>query len=106
MKRFDVFVVDLEPVRGSEIKKARPCVIVSPDDLNPYLRTVIIAPLTTIRRAKYRYRVDCRFQNKIGSVALDQIRVVDKSRLLKHLGHLSAKIQQEILTVLGEMFAP
>lgn len=104
MHRFDVYLVDLEPVSGAETGKTRPCVVVSPDEMNRALKTVIIAPLTTVRRG-WPTRVAISFQHKSGEVALDQIRTVDKSRLVKLLGKLSPKSSQETLEVLGEMFA-
>lgn len=103
-KRFDVFLVSLDPTIGSEIRKTRPCVIVSPDELNIYLATVIVAPLTTAAK-NYGFRVECHFQNKHGSIALDQLRTVDKRRLVKKLGELSFPTQKETLAGLAELFA-
>ncbi len=105
ISRGDVFLVDLNPTRGGEIRKTRPCVVVSPDELNDHLRTCIVAPLTTGGHA-YPYRVSCRFQNKSGHVVLDQIRTVDRKRLIKRLGHLAAPTVGRVLSVLQEMFAP
>jgi mRNA interferase MazF len=105
IKRFDVFLVALDPTIGSEMQKARPCVVVSPDEINRNLRTVIIAPMTTVFRDTYPVRVPCQFQGKDGQIALDQIRVVDKSRLIKHLGELSADEQKAVLETLKEMFS-
>lgn len=105
MHRFDVFLVDLEPVSDAETGKARPCRIVSPDEMNRVLKTVIIAPLTTVHRG-WPTRVTVSFQQKSGEVALDQIRTVEKSRLVKFLGKLGPKSSQETLAVLEEMFAP
>ena len=104
-KRFDIFLVGLDPTVGSEIKKTRPCVIISPDEMNMYIRTVIIAPMTSRGRA-YPTRVACRFQKKTGQVVLDQIRTVDKTRLVKRLGKLSRAAQSRVMSVLSEMFAP
>ena len=104
VRRFDVYLVNLDPTLGSEIRKTRPCVVVSPDEMNRYIRTVIIAPMTTQGRA-YPTRVDCRFQGKAGRVVLDQIRTVDKVRLVKNLGRLSESVQQQVLGTLAEMFA-
>src|SRR3990170_2718542 len=87
-RRGEVFLVDLDPTRGSEIRKTRPCVVVSPDDLNEHLRTVIVAPLTTGGR-NYPFRVPCRFATKSGRVVVDQLRTVDLERLVRHLGRLS-----------------
>lgn len=103
--RFDVYLVDLDPTVGSEIQKSRPSLVVSPDEINHRLRTVIIAPMTT-RGLIYPTRVACRFKGKKGSVALDQLRTVDKSRLLRRLGHLDGKTCAEVLKVLQELFAP
>ena len=105
MTRFDVFLVPLDPVVGSELRKTRPCVVVSPDELNDHLRTVLVAPLTTGGRT-YRTRVACSFQGKVGHVALDQLRVVDKSRLVRYLGTLAERERSEVLRVLRAMFAP
>ncbi len=103
--RGDVFLVALNPTRGREIRKTRPCVVVSPDDLNAHLRTFIVAPLTTGGYA-YPFRVPCRFQGKAGHVVLDQIRTVDHERLVKRLGVLSPMVVGHALGVLREMFAP
>ncbi|MBK5297003.1 MAG: type II toxin-antitoxin system PemK/MazF family toxin [Vicinamibacteria bacterium] len=97
-------MVGLGPTLGSEIKKTRPCLIVSPDELNQHLRTVIVAPMTTGGQA-YPWRVACRFQNRSGFVALDQVRTVDRERLVKRLGRLSAATTTEVLDTLQEMFA-
>ena len=103
--RGDVFLVDLNPTRGGEIRKRRPCVVVSPDELNAHLRTFIVAPLTTGSHA-YPFRVSCKFQGKAGHVVLDQIRTVDEERLVKRLGPLSPLALGQALAVLREMFAP
>lgn len=103
-KRFDVFLVNLDPTIGSEIQKTRPCVIVSPDEMNRYISTVIIAPMTTKGRI-YPTRVICQFQGKDGQIVLDQIRTVDKSRLVKKIGQISQDEQREVLDILAEMFA-
>jgi mRNA interferase MazF len=104
LARGDVHLVGLDPTLGSEIKKTRPCLIVSPDELNEHLRTVIVAPMTTGGQA-YPWRVACRFQNRSGFVALDQLRTVDSERLVKRLGRLSAATTTEVLDTLQEMFA-
>lgn len=104
VKRFDVYLVNLDPTIGHEIKKTRPCVIISPDEMNRYIRTVIVAPMTTKGRP-YPTRVACQFQDKEGQVVLDQIRTVDKARLIRKLGRLSEPSQAEVLATLGEMFA-
>ena len=102
--RGEVHLVALDPTLGSEIKKTRPCLIVSPDELNQHLRTVIVAPMTTSGRA-YPWRVACRFQTRSGFVALDQLRTVDSIRLVKRLGRLSTGTTTEVLETLQEMFA-
>ena len=103
VNRFDVFLVALDPTVGREIKKTRPCVVISPDEMNHYIGTVIIAPLTTKGRS-YPTRVECSFQGAQGQVILDQIRTVDKTRLIKRLGQLSTVTSDRIVEVLAEMF--
>jgi mRNA interferase MazF len=103
--RFDVYLVSLDPTIGSEIKKTRPCVIVSPDEMNRHIRTVIVAPMTTKGR-QYPTRVPCRFRGKAGQVVLDQIRTVDAARLVRKLGRLGGATRTKVLAVLGELFAP
>ena len=103
--RGDVFLIDLRPSRGGEIRKRRPCVVVSPDELNAHLRTFIVAPMTTGGHP-YPSRVACRFASKAGHVALDQIRAVDRERLARRLGRLSPPTLLRVLSVLQEMFAP
>ena len=105
VRRSEVYLVNLDPTVGSEIKKTRPCVIISPDEMNRYVRTVIVAPMST-RGKRYPTRVECKFQGKLGQIVLDQIRTVDKSRLVKKLGRLGSRVQTEVLAVLSEMFAP
>src|ERR1700743_2033887 len=105
IERFSVFLIQLDPTVGAETSKTRPCVVVSPDELNRAISTVIVAPMTTIQRG-WPTRVQGRFQNKTGEIALDQIRSLDKSRLVKRLGKLDAKIAEDLLDTLGEMFAP
>ena len=102
--RGQVHLVRLDPTLGSEIKKTRPCVVVSPDELNEHLRTVIVAPMTTRGRA-YPWRPRCRFQNRAGFIALDQLRTVDADRLLKPLGRLESSRVLAVLHRLQEMFA-
>ena len=104
VKRFEVYLVDLDPTRGSEIRKTRPCLVISPDEMNQYIRTVIVAPMTTKGR-NYPTRVPCRFQKKDGQIVLDQIRTVDKERLAKKLGRISPNAQSSVLETLQEMFA-
>lgn len=101
--RGDVHLVSLAPTMGSEIRKTRPCLIVSPDELNRHLRTAIVAPMTTSGRA-YPWRVPCRFRRRSGFVAVDQIRTVDTSRLTRRLGRLGADTVYEVLQALQEMF--
>lgn len=103
-RRGDVFLVSLEPTLGSEIRKTRPCLVVSPDELNQHLRTVIVAPLTTGGHP-YPFRVACRFQRRQGFVVLDQLRTVDTQRLVRRLGRLSAAAVSTSLEILREMFA-
>ena len=102
-RRDEVWLVSLEPTEGSEIQKTRPCLIVSPDEANESLRTVIIAPMTTTERP-YPTRVSITFQNKRGQVVLDQIRAVDRQRLVRKLGVAPAKTTQNVSAVLVEMF--
>jgi mRNA interferase MazF len=104
LARGEVHLVRLDPTLGSAIKKTRPCLIVSPDELNHHLRTVIVAPMTTGGQA-YPWRVACRFQGRVGFVALDQLRTVDSERLVKRLGRLTASTSTEVLDTLQEMFA-
>jgi len=105
VKRFDVYLVNLDPTVGREIRKARPCLVVSPDEMNRYIATVIVAPMTTKGR-DYPTRVQCAFKGKEGQVVLDQIRTVDKSRLAQKLGRVDKQTQEEVLSILAEMFAP
>lgn len=104
MTRGDVHLVRLDPTLGTEIQKTRPCVIVSPDELNAHLRTVIVAPMTTGGQA-YPWRIPCRFQRRSGYVVLDQLRTVDRERLVKRLGALPGDTMTEVLGGLQEMFA-
>lgn len=104
VKRFDIFLVNLDPTVGSEIQKTRPCVVISPDEMNRYISTVIIAPMTT-KGKQYPTRVLCQFQGKNGQIVLDQVRTVDKNRLVKKLGRISQDEQKMLLSALSEMFA-
>lgn len=99
----EVWLVSLDPTQGSEIQKTRPCLVVSPDEVNEYLLTVIIAPMTTTERS-YPTRVNIMFQSKRGQVALDQIRAVDRHRLVRRLGTVPAKTAQAVSSVLVELF--
>jgi mRNA interferase MazF len=103
MRRFEVWLVNLDPTIGSEIKKTRPAVIVSPDELNKHLRTVIVVPLTTGKA--YPFRVATKVQGKPGVAAVDQVRTVDKRRLAKKIGALPKKASQCLLNALAELFA-
>ena len=103
--RGDVFLVSLDPTQGREIRKTRPCVVVSPDELNQHLGTFIIAPLTTGSHP-YPFRIPCRVAAKSGHVVLDQLRAVDRSRLGRRIARLSPATLSTVLTVLQEMFAP
>lgn len=104
-RRGDVYLISLDPTRGSEIRKTRPYVIVSPDELNPYLGTFMVAPMTTGGRS-YAFRVPCRFREKDGYVVADQLRTVDEVRLIRRLGRLSTTTMIDVLEVLQRMFAP
>jgi mRNA interferase MazF len=103
VNRFEVFLVTLDPTIGHEIKKTRPCVVISPDEMNHNIGTIIIAPMTT-RGRNYPTRIDCTFQGVEGQVVLDQVRTVDKTRLVKRLGQLSQASGDRILDTLTEMF--
>ena len=103
-RRGEVFLVDLSPTRGSEIRKTRPCVVVSPDELNEDMRTFIVAPLTTGGH-QYPFRVACRFAGKNGYLVLDQIRTIDRARLMRRLGRLAPPTLASALSALREMFA-
>ena len=105
VSRFDVFLVNLDPTVGSEIRKSRPCVVVSPDEMNRHVRTVVVAPLTTSSRS-YPSRVQVRFAGKDGQVVIDQLRTVDKARLATRLGALDGHESSAVLAVLKEFFAP
>ena len=102
-KRFDVFLLSLDPTVGSEIKKSRPCVVISPDEMNEHIQTVIVAPMTG-KGTNYPTRVPVTFQGKKGQIVLDQIRTVDKSRLIRKLGSISHCIGESVCELLVEMF--
>ena len=104
VRRFDVFLINLDPTVGSEIQKARPCLVLSPDVMNRRINTVIIAPMTTTIR-DYPTRVNLHFQGKDGQIVLDQIRTVDKRRLVRRLGAASAEVGAQARGVLQEMFS-
>lgn len=104
VQRFDVYLVSLDPSEGAEIKRTRPALIISPDEMNRHIRTVIIAPLTSTIK-NYPTRVTTTIDGKQGQVVLDQIRTIDKHRLIRKLGTISSTASEEVLTVLQEMFA-
>jgi mRNA interferase MazF len=103
-RRFEIYLVNLDPTIGSEIRKTRPCVVISPDEANERLHTVLLAPMTTKGRA-YPTRVSWVFQGKSAQIVLDQIRAVDRVRLVKRLGHLTERQSKAVLAVLQELFA-
>jgi mRNA interferase MazF len=102
--RFDIYLVSLDPKVGREIQKTRPCLVISPDEMNRNIGTVIIAPMTTKGRP-YPTRINCTFDGKDGQVILDQMRTVDKIRLIKKLGQISVSERQAVLNALAELFA-
>jgi mRNA interferase MazF len=102
-RRDEVWLTALDPSKGSEIKKIRPCLVISPDEANESLRTVLIAPMTTTMRS-YPTRIDLSFKNKTGQVALDQLRAVDRQRLITRVGVVSPKAAREVSAALVEMF--
>ena len=104
VKRFEVFLVNLDPTIGHEIQKTRPCLVISPDEMNYFISTIIIAPMTTKSR-KYPTRVACKFKGKRGDIVLDQIRTIDKKRLVKKMGSIDLATQRKTIAVLQEMFA-
>lgn len=103
IKRFDVYIINLDPTIGSEIRKSRPCVIISPDEINKYLNTVIIAPLTSTIK-NYPTRINCKIKNKKGQIVLDQIRTIDKSRLINKIGKIDYRTSLNVCNLLIEMF--
>ena len=104
IRRFEVYLINLDPTIGKEIKKTRPCLIISPDDMNKYISTIIIAPMTTKGR-NYPTRIPCQFDGKDGQIVLDQIRTVDKIRIIRKLGKINTSTQKEVLTALTELFS-
>lgn len=104
VKRFDVYLVSLDPTVGSEIQKTRPCLVVSPDEMNENIRTIIIAPMTSTGK-DYPTRVFCLFRKRQGHIVLDQMRTIDKTRLIKRLGTIDSKAQLDVVSVLQRMFA-
>lgn len=105
VRRYEVHLISLDPTRGSGIRNTPPCVVISPDEMNKHIRTVIIAPMTSTIK-NYPTRVTTTFQGKKGQIVLDQIRTVDKSRLVKNLGSISSTAEEKVLNTLKEMFAP
>lgn len=107
VKRFDICLITLDPTIGSELPKTRPCVVISPDSMNlSRLRTIIIAPMTSVVREQFPTRVDIEFQNKKGQIALDQLRVIDRERIIKNYGTISSsKVKNKILEVLQDLFS-
>ena len=105
MKRFEVYLVNLDPTQGREIKKTRPATIISPNEMNDHISTVIIAPMTAKGR-DYPTRISCTFQGKHGQIILDQIRTVDKSRLVKRIGRIDNSTAEKVLGILQDMFLP
>jgi mRNA interferase MazF len=103
VNQYDIFLVNLDPTIGGEIKKTRPCVVISPDEMNKYLKTVVIAPMTTSSK-NYPTRVEVKHDNKMGWVVLDQIRTIDKQRLIRRLGRLSKPEAKEVKGVIKETF--
>jgi mRNA interferase MazF len=103
-KRGEVYLVSLDPTLGGEIKKTRPCVVVSPDELNTHLATYIVAPMTTGGHP-YPFRIPCRFQSKDGFIVIDQLRTVDGRRLVRRLGKVHPTTMTKVLDILQEMFA-
>ncbi len=104
VNRFDVYLINLDPTVGYEIKKIRPCLIISPDEMNRHIRTVIVAPMTTAGK-EYPTRISCTFKKKKGQIVIDQIRTMDKSRLIKRLGTIDPNTQLEAISILQRLFA-
>jgi len=104
VNRFDVYLTNLDHTVGSEIQKTRPCLIISPDEMNRHIKTVIVAPMTSAGK-DYPTRIACRFKGKDGLIVLDQIRTIDKTRLIKNLGAIDAETRLKVISVLQELFA-
>ena len=102
--RFDVYLANLDPTVGSEIKKTRPCLVISPDEMNSHIRTVIVAPMTTAGK-DYPTRISCTFKKKKGQIVLDQVRTIDKTRLAKKLGTIDPGTQLKVITTLQRLFS-
>jgi mRNA interferase MazF len=103
LTRYQIVLVNLDPTIGSEIKKTRPCVIISPDEMNKYLRTIVAAPMTT-KSKRYPTRIEVKHDRKIGWIVIDQIRTIDKRRILKVLGRLSKPEIKEVRSVMKETY--
>ncbi len=103
LSQYQIVLVNLDPTIGSEIKKTRPCVIISPDEMNKYLRTIIVAPMTTTSR-KYPTRIEVKHDGKIGWIVIDQIQTIDKQRIIKVLGRLPKPEIKELKSVIKETF--
>jgi mRNA interferase MazF len=103
LNQYQIVLVNLDPTMGSEIKKTRPCFIVSPDEMNKHLRTIVVAPMTT-KSKKYPTRIEVKHDNKIGWIVIDQIRTIAKQRILKSLGRLSQPEIKELKSVFKETF--
>ena len=102
INQYEVYLVDLDPTQGSEIQKTRPCLVISPNEMNHFINTIIIAPMTT-KSHKYPTRIEINFENKNGWIILDQIRTIDKSRLIKKMGKIDKKTIQKVKDTLREM---
>ena len=102
--RFDVYLANLDPTVGSEIKKTRPCLVISPDEMNSHIRTVIVAPMTTAGK-DYPTRISCTFKKKKGQIVLDQVLTIDKTRLVKKLGTIDPGTQLKVITTLQRLFS-
>ena len=103
LEQYQIVLVNLDPTIGSEIKKTRPCVVISPNEMNKYLRTIIVAPMTTSSK-KYPSRIEIKHDRKIGWIVIDQIRTIDKQRIIKILGRLSRPEIKEVKSVIKETF--
>ncbi|MCU0834747.1 MAG: type II toxin-antitoxin system PemK/MazF family toxin [Chromatiaceae bacterium] len=104
IKRFDVCLIQLDPTVGSEIRKTRPCLVISPDEMNRWIRTLIVAPMTT-KGQSYPTRVPCEFRGQQGQIVLDQVRTIDRSRIVQRLDPITSDTQRQVLAVLAELFA-
>jgi mRNA interferase MazF len=104
VKRFDVYLVNLDHAAGSEIQKIRPCVVISPDEMNYNIRSVIIAPMTSVQK-EYPTRISCTFQEEKGQIVLDRLQTIDKARFIRRLGTIDSKDQLEVISILQRLFA-